>query len=162
MVKFVGCFGAVPQYWHKHPRLAERRQCVALRGACDFYNYCLGMECRNKRKDRHNVSFSRNCALLGIVEVMNYSIHCRFSDIFFANIGGGVIKKPNKFPTFFTKKLKKTALLPDAAVKPVSRQRNAYAGNGVQNPEAVGLRIVVNHHVAPDLPWVESVPPYFQ
>ena len=53
-------------------------------------------------------------------------------------------------------------MLPDAAVKPVSRQWNAYAGNGVQNPEAVGLRIVVNHHVAPDLPWVESVPPYFQ
>ena len=98
---FVGCFGAVPQYWHKHPRLAERRQCVALRGACDFYNYCLGMECRNERKDRHNASFSRNCALLGIVEVMNCSIHCRFSDIFCKY--RGVIKKPNKYPTFITK-----------------------------------------------------------
>ena len=62
------------------------------------------MEVRKERRDRHNASFSRNFALLGIVEVMNCCIHCRFSDNSFANIGGGEIKKTNNFRIFFVKK----------------------------------------------------------
>ena len=53
-------------------------------------------------------------------------------------------------------------MLPDAAVEPVSEQRDANTGNRVQNPEAIGLCIIVNHHVAPNLPRVKSVPPDFQ
>jgi hypothetical protein len=44
--------------------------------------------------------------------------------------------------------------------KPCSKQRDAYASDGVEYPEKVLLRVLVNHHVATYLSDVKAIVPY--
>ena len=74
-----GCFIAIGVY---NFAVASGFPVAGISGIAIVFYYFWKIPIANERKDRHNASFSRNCALLGIVEVMNCSIHCRFSDIF--------------------------------------------------------------------------------
>lgn len=47
------------------------------------------------------------------------------------------------------------------SARPQTCQRQCHPGHGINHPKKIGV-IVVYHHMAPYLPRVKTVPPYFQ